>query len=322
MARCRRSPPTCATRSSTRSRCSRCSSRSKRCRCASSTTRPTPLRRQPAGRDRRRRPDFRPAGAVRTYQGYEARDTRTSMLMGFGSLLVNGTARIFALLGYAALYVLAPVHLDAHRWYTWVFALIAVDLLFYTEHRAAHRVRILWAAHQAHHNSQRFNLSTAVRQKWNPWWELLVWVPLPLMGIAPWLIFSRLLGQPDLPVLRAHRAHRPHVAPRRARLQHAVAPSGAPRQRSGVPRQELRRHVDHLGPDVRLVRRGDAPPDVRPDQERRQLQPVPAAVPRVRGRSSATSAAAAPGASASGYLFAPPGWTPRPPRSPTRCEPA
>jgi sterol desaturase/sphingolipid hydroxylase (fatty acid hydroxylase superfamily) len=122
--------------------------------------------------------------------GYEIRDTRTNLLMGLGSLVVNGTARVFALLAYSALYVLAPVHLDAHRWYTWVFALLIVDLLFYTEHRAAHRVRILWAAHQAHHNSRRFNLSTAVRQKWNPWWELIVWVPLPLMGIAPWLIFT------------------------------------------------------------------------------------------------------------------------------------
>lgn len=121
---------------------------------------------------------------------YEARDTRTNLLMGSGSLVVNGLARVAALVGYAALYVLTPLRLDAHRWYTWVFALLIVDLLFYAEHRAAHRVRILWAAHQAHHNSQRFNLSTAVRQKWNPWWELIVWVPLPLLGLPPWLIFT------------------------------------------------------------------------------------------------------------------------------------
>jgi sterol desaturase/sphingolipid hydroxylase (fatty acid hydroxylase superfamily) len=121
---------------------------------------------------------------------YEARDTRTNILMGLGSLIVNAGARVVALIGYAALYVLSPVHLDAHQWYTWVYALLVVDLLFYLEHRAAHRVRILWAAHQAHHNSQRFNLSTAVRQKWNPWWELLVWVPLPLLGLPPWLIFT------------------------------------------------------------------------------------------------------------------------------------
>ncbi|MGI8679905.1 MAG: sterol desaturase family protein [Jatrophihabitans sp.] len=121
---------------------------------------------------------------------YEYRDTRTNMIMGLGSLIVNGAARVAALVGYAALYVLTPLKLDAHRWYTWVFALLVVDLLFYAEHRAAHRVRILWAAHQAHHNSQRFNLSTAVRQKWNPWWELIVWVPLPLLGLPPWLVFT------------------------------------------------------------------------------------------------------------------------------------
>jgi sterol desaturase/sphingolipid hydroxylase (fatty acid hydroxylase superfamily) len=122
--------------------------------------------------------------------GYELRDTRTNILMGLGSLVVNGGARILALIGYAALYVLTPLRLDTHRWWTWVVALLLVDLLFYAEHRSAHRVRILWAAHQAHHNSRRFNLSTAVRQKWNPWWELVVWVPLPLLGVPPWLIFT------------------------------------------------------------------------------------------------------------------------------------
>jgi sterol desaturase/sphingolipid hydroxylase (fatty acid hydroxylase superfamily) len=125
-----------------------------------------------------------------TLRRYEPRDTRTNMLMGFGSLIVNGTARVVALVAYAALYVIAPVHWNTSHWYSWVAAIVVVDLLFYTEHRAAHRVRILWAAHQAHHNSQRFNLSTAVRQKWNPWWELLVWVPLPLIGMPPWLLFT------------------------------------------------------------------------------------------------------------------------------------
>jgi sterol desaturase/sphingolipid hydroxylase (fatty acid hydroxylase superfamily) len=121
---------------------------------------------------------------------YEVRDTRTNMLMGLGSVLINGVARIFALLGYAALYVLTPLRLDPHRWYTWVIGLLAVDLLWYSYHRASHRVRIMWAAHQAHHNSLRFNLSTAVRQKWNPWFELLFWVPLPLLGLPPWMIFT------------------------------------------------------------------------------------------------------------------------------------
>ena len=126
----------------------------------------------------------------RRYKGYERNDSRASILMGLGSLFFTGGARVAALLGYAVLYELSPLRIDPSKWWSWVYAILIVDLLFYTEHRAAHRVRILWAAHQAHHNSQHFNLSTAVRQKWNPWWELLVWTPLPLLGMPPWMIFT------------------------------------------------------------------------------------------------------------------------------------
>ncbi len=124
------------------------------------------------------------------YRGVEYRDSRTSILAGLGSLVVTGAARIFALVGYAALYALTPLRLDAHRWYTWVLVLLLVDLIWYSYHRASHRVRLMWAGHQAHHNSVYFNLTTAVRQKWNPWFELLFWVPLPLIGVPPWLIFT------------------------------------------------------------------------------------------------------------------------------------
>ena len=214
--------------------------------------------------------------------GTTRRDSRTSLLMGFGSVLINGTVRIFALIGYTALYAMTPLRLDTHRWYNWVLVIVLVDLVGYAVHRASHRIRILWAGHQAHHNSQTFNLSTALRQKWNPWAELLFWIALPLLGIPPWMIFSRLVGEPDLPVLRAHRAGRATAAPDRVRVQHPVASPGAPCQRRRVPRQELRRDPDHLGPAARHVRRGAAPADVRPDEERRQLQPVQAGVPRVR----------------------------------------
>lgn len=123
------------------------------------------------------------------YRGVEYRDSRASIVAGLGSLVVNAGARILALVGYAALFAITPLRLDTHRWYTWVLVLVLVDLVWYAYHRASHRVRIMWAGHQAHHNSQYFNLTTAVRQKWNPWFELLFWVPLPLLGVPPWLIF-------------------------------------------------------------------------------------------------------------------------------------
>ncbi|PRY56294.1 sterol desaturase/sphingolipid hydroxylase (fatty acid hydroxylase superfamily) [Knoellia remsis] len=121
--------------------------------------------------------------------GYAAKDTASNLASGFGSVVINLGARFAALFLYFALWSVAPWHLDASSPWTWVFTLLAVDLLWYAYHRASHRIRILWAAHQAHHSSVYFNYSVALRQKWNPWGELLFWTPLPLLGVPPWMIF-------------------------------------------------------------------------------------------------------------------------------------
>ena len=49
-------------------------------------------------------------------------------------------------------------------WAQWVVAFVGVDLAYYLFHRASHRVNILWATHVVHHQSEEYNLSTALRQ--------------------------------------------------------------------------------------------------------------------------------------------------------------
>jgi sterol desaturase/sphingolipid hydroxylase (fatty acid hydroxylase superfamily) len=121
---------------------------------------------------------------------YLTADSRASISMGLVSVATTAGWKFIALLGYAAIYAyLAPWHLSATCWYTWVIAIVGVDLLYYWYHRFAHRVRLIWATHQAHHSSQYFNFTTALRQKWNNSGEILMWIPLPLLGIAPWLVF-------------------------------------------------------------------------------------------------------------------------------------
>src|SRR5271165_414196 len=130
--------------------------------------------------------DQPPAG-----RGYSAADTRTSIAMGSGAVTLGLAFRAAALVAYTALYVYAaPWHAPAGRWWTWVILFFLVDILWYCYHRTAHRVRLVWAAHQAHHSSEYFNLSTATRQKWNQWFETLIWLPLPLLGMPPALIYT------------------------------------------------------------------------------------------------------------------------------------
>jgi sterol desaturase/sphingolipid hydroxylase (fatty acid hydroxylase superfamily) len=122
---------------------------------------------------------------------FQARDAWASISMGLVSVATTAAWKFAALLGYAAIWsYLAPWQLSSREWYTWVIALVGVDLLFYTYHRIAHRVRLIWATHQAHHSSEYFNFATALRQKWNNSGEILIWVPLPLLGVPPWMVFA------------------------------------------------------------------------------------------------------------------------------------
>lgn len=129
--------------------------------------------------------DRAPAGA------YAARDAWTSLSMGLVSVATMAVWKFGALIGYAALYTyVAPWQLPSTQWYTWVIAIVGVDLLFYGYHRIAHRVRLIWATHQAHHSSEYYNFATALRQKWNNSGEIVMWLPLPLLGVPPWMVFA------------------------------------------------------------------------------------------------------------------------------------
>lgn len=122
---------------------------------------------------------------------YERRDAFASINMGLVSIATMTAWKLLALVGYAALFAyLAPWQLDPRDWTTWVIAILGVDVLFYLEHRIAHRVRIIWATHQAHHSSEYFNFATALRQKWNNSAEIVMWLPLPLLGVPPWMVFT------------------------------------------------------------------------------------------------------------------------------------
>ena len=83
-------------------------------------------------------------------------------------------------------------------------------LLYYWHHRAGHRVALFWAAHVVHHQSEDYNLSTALRQTSSGW--LVGWVfylPMAVAGFPPLVFARRRADRPALPVLGPHRAGRP-----------------------------------------------------------------------------------------------------------------
>jgi len=54
-------------------------------------------------------------------------------------------------------------------------------------------VRLFWAAHENHHSSEYFNLSTALRQSWTtPFTVPFFYISLPLLGFSPAMIATQI----------------------------------------------------------------------------------------------------------------------------------
>nr|CAB3220619.1 alkylglycerol monooxygenase-like [Phallusia mammillata] len=51
-----------------------------------------------------------------------------------------------------------------NSYWTWILAFLGMDFFYYWGHRASHEVNFIWAAHQAHHSSEDYNFTTALRQ--------------------------------------------------------------------------------------------------------------------------------------------------------------
>ena len=116
---------------------------------------------------------------------YRLNDSISSLFLGTLS-----QARRFVTLGLGGyVYYLLTQYfslslMDSGSWFTWVLAFVLYDFCYYWLHRMGHERTILWAAHVAHHQSEDYNLTTALRQTSTGF--LLGWIffiPMYLLGI-------------------------------------------------------------------------------------------------------------------------------------------
>jgi sterol desaturase/sphingolipid hydroxylase (fatty acid hydroxylase superfamily) len=75
----------------------------------------------------------------------------------------------------------------------WVLLFFLDDFTYYWFHRGNHEVRFMWAGHISHHNSQYYNLGTALRQGVGERViKYFAWCPLALLGFDPVMIVTML----------------------------------------------------------------------------------------------------------------------------------
>ncbi|MDT8998276.1 sterol desaturase family protein [Paucibacter sp. APW11] len=129
-------------------------------------------------------------GRRRGLQLYRAADTVGSLANGIASQLVALFVKAWTVGIYAWVWQHgALIKLPANAVWVWLLALVGYDFCYYWLHRCGHTMAILWAAHEVHHSSEEYNLSTALRQSSSGFlFGWLFYLPLALLGVPP-LVF-------------------------------------------------------------------------------------------------------------------------------------
>jgi len=146
-------------------------------------------------------------------RNYRMADAINSLSTGVLSTTTGLLTKGVGLLTYAfALKHLALIELSAESVWTWVFAFVFYDFCYYWLHRCGHERNILWAAHSVHHQSEDYNLTTALRQTSTGF--LLSWIfylPLAVLGV-PLVVFISVASLNLLYQFWVHTRHVPKLA--------------------------------------------------------------------------------------------------------------
>ncbi len=130
-------------------------------------------------------------GRARGRNTYRLADALSSIGLGIMSQLVGLFVTLLTLGIYSAVHAHWAIwSLPADSAWVWLGALVAYDFLYYWHHRAGHRIALFWASHAVHHQSEDYNLSTALRQTSGGWvagW--LFYLPMAIAGVPP-LVFA------------------------------------------------------------------------------------------------------------------------------------
>ena len=130
-------------------------------------------------------------GLARGRNTYRVADTITSISLGSISRL-----RGLLFLGFGAWFYTRAA--DGYQLFDlpekgvgiWLLALVAYDFSYYWFHRISHEVNLFWAAHVVHHQSEDYNLGTALRQSGSGLFGFIFYLPWLYIGIPAEILFA------------------------------------------------------------------------------------------------------------------------------------
>jgi len=129
----------------------------------------------------------------RNLELYRFNDTVNDISMGILQQVVGILAKGLIFLGYLTINSHWKIWLlPSNSGSVWILGFVGVDFCYYWFHRLSHEINIIWGSHVAHHQSEEYNLSVALRQgAIQNFFSAAFYWPLALIGLPP-LVFLAL----------------------------------------------------------------------------------------------------------------------------------
>lgn len=95
---------------------------------------------------------------------YRVNDAINSLSCGVMEQVIEIFLKFILVFQYKYIYDNFRIFEVNHSWIAWVLCFFSLDLVYYLFHRTAHEVTLVWGSHNPHHQSEEYNLTTALRQ--------------------------------------------------------------------------------------------------------------------------------------------------------------
>jgi alkylglycerol monooxygenase len=130
-------------------------------------------------------------GHIKGRNTYRLNDTINSLSLGSlsrlqGLVILGLSGAVYEII--VARYQLTQ--LPDNAYWVWISCFVLYDLAYYWKHRMGHELSIFWASHVAHHQSEDYNLGTALRQTSIDFYSFLFYLPFFLLGFPAEILFS------------------------------------------------------------------------------------------------------------------------------------
>jgi sterol desaturase/sphingolipid hydroxylase (fatty acid hydroxylase superfamily) len=152
--------------------------------------------------------------ALHDANSHDLKESTTSILTAIGNQLIRPATSVLVAFPLYVAYQHRLFDIPTDSIVAAVALFVLVDFVDYWFHRAAHRVRIMWATHAVHHSATRFNLTAAVRLGWTGPLSgaVFFFLPLALIGFHPLAVLGMLLLN-LLYQFFLHTEHAPRLGP-------------------------------------------------------------------------------------------------------------